>query len=461
MAAGRSTRGWGFLALGIGLALSVVIAAVASRPAARFSAPGQARPWARDAYERLTSASPLARPPLTRPKPEPLQVTSEPNGVTKLSLPLQRGERRAGRTAELMTKLTAGPDLCCALPGSPGSLGAPELELVAFARRSLTAEGRGAWRAPLTGELLSEELARVLGEPHFVGSDEPGFTFAIALRGPAARPHGAHLLERAAQVELSGTSMWKHRGAYVLYSIDVTVAHRASLSLCVPVVYGAPVAGTIQPVVGSTATLGAIARLEVVHVGAGVVQSWGESDDEVSVQVAPSGRSTEPPCVTFTCWPPSAAPFIEYQTHGSSGWFALFGPPGLAGAALDSADSTLDVRAYPLGALVRFDLPPLADALPVENLFDARLAHFRARNAEHLCSQLCTLTLAQPQSLQLRRLPSTLFPFERRDVTVESLVRELADLSASPIGFETERGAFTAHQATVGEVWLAALFGPR
>ena len=46
-------------------------------------------------------------------------------------------------------------------------------------------------------------------------------------------------------------------------------------------------------------------------------------------------------------------------------------------------------------------------------------------------------------------------------MTVEALVRELADLSASPIGFDTERGAFTAHHATVGEVWLAALFGRR
>ena len=88
-----------------------------------------------------------------------------------------------------------------------------------------------------------------------------------------------------------------------------------------------------------------------------------------------------------------------------------------------------------------------------------RLAHFRARDASDLKRQLTSLTLAQPQSLSLSRGHDTLFPLERTDVTVSALVEELVELTGAPIGFDTERSAFTGHHATVGEFWLESLFG--
>ncbi len=447
----------GLLAIA-GLSLAALVAVALVRPAPRISDPKLPRPWAEVTTRELTARDPSPRP-TSASAPRPSVVIEDRSSGRPYNVTLERSLLANARySAEAhMARVLADAEFRARLPAAPHL----EVQLIAYARYAGGGAAPGPWLDPRTGAPCSAEVKGEL-DGLFVGDRSlPGLLFAVALPSEPLRAGNAALVERVTGVDLSGSVTTGQRGRVRLFPFRAALAHRAELSLYVPIIYGEPEHATLRPEEGASAAFDPWTRIEVAHVAPGRSLSWGSQGAKAFVHVDPSGPTPESRFVAFSVAPAVASPHLEYRIDGTDTWFGLFGAGGLAAATLPTPDTDIALRFFPFGALVRFDLPPLADGQEVDDLFDVRLASFRADDASGLTLQLATLTLSDPGALVSFDGSKLTFPLVRTEVTLGALVEEIAERTGQPLGFDSRRSVFTARRPSIGRSWLESLSGAR
>lgn len=435
-----------FTLLGLACAALLLLGFIhwAGMPEPWYSSPSAPRAFAREEFARWTASAPVPRVDLARAGAMP-EITRIAAGKGRFVVTVAGTSRDAEPIPGSFEPRLAGSGYDLALRGGA------QITLVASCR--FTPDRRGPWRAIGSSAEVDAALAAALGEPPTQGRREPGFGFALRLDGGPVRVHGAQLFDRECGVRLSGSSAWQQRGGYVVFAVNALVADRAALSLVVPLAHGEPNTASVALEPGASTMFGSAVRAELLGVWPGAAQSWSHTHDrfELGFETRPGDHRH---LAVVQYWPADAFVYLQYRSAGAAHWSDIHRPYGIADLDGLSADAALELRHFPEGSLVRFDLPPLAELPAVDNLFGARIDWLRAADPPALARQLRNLVRAESSSGDLSAIVLQSFPFERRDVTVTELVSEVL---GDDVGFDPREFRFVQPRPTLGAAAIAAV----